>query len=92
MLIFRGCNCVRRKRAQKSLNKILEEEFDIHSEAELNDAIAALPAINLVPFCTPVNSQASAGQSTDSLQDAPRDGPTDYPMEGHGDNPRKIRL
>ena len=92
MLIFRGCNCVRRKRAQKSLNKILEEEFNIHSEAELNAAIAALPGIDLAPFCAPVNLGASAGQSTDSPQDAPRDSPTDHPMEGHGDNPRKIRL
>ena len=49
-----------------ALIKILEEEFDIHSEAELNAAIAALPAINLAPFCTPINLQASAGQSTDS--------------------------
>lgn len=67
-----------------ALIKILEEEFDIHSEVELDAAIAALPGIDMAPFCAPVNSGASAGQSTDS--------PTDHPMEGHRENPRKIRL
>lgn len=40
---------------KQALIKILEEEFDIHSEAELNDAIRAQPKINLAPFCAPVN-------------------------------------
>lgn len=51
---------------KRALIKILEEEFGIRSEAELNAAIAAQPKINLAPFCAPVNLGASAGQSTDS--------------------------
>lgn len=51
---------------KQALIKILEEEFCIHSEAELDTAIAAQPKINLAPFCAPVNLGASAGQSTDS--------------------------
>lgn len=51
---------------KRALIKILEEEFGIYSEAELNAAIAAQPKINLAPFCAPVNLGASAGQSTDS--------------------------
>lgn len=51
---------------KQALIKILEEEFGIHSEAELDAAIAAQSKINLAPFCAPVNFWASAGQSTDS--------------------------
>lgn len=40
---------------KRALTKILEEEFGIHSEAELDAAIAAQPKINLAPFCAPVN-------------------------------------
>lgn len=50
---------------KQALIKILEEEFGIHSEAELDAAISAQPKINLAPFCAPVNLEASAGQSTD---------------------------
>lgn len=69
---------------KRLLQRILREEFGIFTEKELDAVIAAQPRINLAPFCAPVGHGASAGQSTDSH--------TDYPAEGHKENPRKIRL
>lgn len=50
-------------RQLESLIKLLQEEFGIESEDELNAAVRALPKINLAPFCAPVNLGTSAGQS-----------------------------
>ena len=52
-----------RAEQNKTIMRILAEDFGIHSEAELNAAIRSQPLINLAPFCAPVDSRASGGQS-----------------------------